>query len=229
MTSSPETRPATLVRGASAERLRTPDLRTSLWTRLGDDEVRGDATTESVLDGLAERTRDAARSQGFSIGWSQGRRAAAEDAERVRAVAAAQLAHAEEQRRLEHAAALAALHEAAARLERATAGATAAVHEQASELALALTEELVGHALRTETTEDVVRRAAGLVRGDGRGTARLRLHPDVAATLSADDLPGVTVVGDPTLPRSGAVAELDDALVRFDADAALGRLREVLR
>lgn len=229
MTSSPETRVATLVRGASAERLRTPDLRTSLWTRLGDDEVRGDATTESVLDVLAERTRDAARSQGFSVGWSQGRRAAAEQAEEERRIVAAEQARAEERRRAEHAEALAALREAAARLDRATATATAAVHEQASELALALTEELVAHTLATETAQDVVRRAAALLPASGRGTARLRLHPDVAATVAAGDLPGVAVVGDPTLPRSGAVAELDDALVRFDADAALDRLREVLR
>lgn len=229
MTSSPDTRAATLYRGAGAERLRTPDLRTSLWTRLGDDEVRGDAATESVLGVLAERTRDAARSQGFSVGWSQGRRAAAEEAERAHRVAETERARADEARRAEHAQALAALHEAAARLDRATAAATTAVREQASELALALTEELVAHALAAETAQDVIRRAAALMPAQGRGTARLRLHPDVAATVAAGDLPGVTVVGDPTLPRTGAVAELDDALVRFDPEAALDRLREVLR
>ncbi|MDQ2757752.1 MAG: hypothetical protein M3Y71_14525, partial [Actinomycetota bacterium] len=69
MTSSPESR---VVRGAVTTPLLTPDLRGGDWTRRGGDSVRGDASTELLLGELADRTRTAARSQGFSVGWAEG-------------------------------------------------------------------------------------------------------------------------------------------------------------
>ena len=53
-----------------------PDLRTGVWTRLGDSAVLGDPVTEAALDGLAERTHSAARAQGYAVGWAEGRQEA---------------------------------------------------------------------------------------------------------------------------------------------------------
>ena len=47
-----------------------PELRVGNWTRLGGSTVLGDQVTESMLDVLAERTRDAARAQGYATGWA---------------------------------------------------------------------------------------------------------------------------------------------------------------
>ena len=70
MSSSSEAR-STCRPAAPAE---PPDLRTGVWTRLGDDRVLGDAVTEAVLGALAERTRDAAQAQGYAVGWAEGQR-----------------------------------------------------------------------------------------------------------------------------------------------------------
>ncbi|MDQ2756932.1 MAG: FliH/SctL family protein, partial [Actinomycetota bacterium] len=128
----------------------------------------------------------------------------------------------------EHRAALTALRSAATRLDAATAAACAAVEAQASELALALTEELVGHTLLTEGDVDVVRRAVRMLPDGER--ARVRMHPSVATSQAASELSdlGVTVVADPSVARDDSLVELDDRLVSIDLSAALLRLREVL-
>jgi len=208
--------------------LLTPDLRGGDWTRRGGDHVRGDASTELLLGELAERTRAAARSQGFSVGWAEGCRAATTAAAEVERRAATARADADTVRREEHRTALTALRLAAVRLDAATAAACAAVEAQASELALALTEELVGHALLTDGDADVVRRAVQMLPQGER--ARVRLHPSVASSLPAGELTdlGVTVVADSSIARDDALVELDDRLVSVDVGAALQRLREVL-
>lgn len=231
MTSSSEARVATVLPSGSAGTvtpLRTPDLREGAWTRFSTGSVRGDASTESVLDGLAERTRAAARSQGYTVGWSEGRQEALVAATLAAQEAAAQREQAESRREAEHRAALQALRTATADLREATAAACAAVEQQATELAVVLTETLVGHALDVETPADVVRRVLQVL--PPHAVARVRVHPAVVASTAAADLTdlGTVLVADATLAPHDAMVELDDHLHELDLDAAMARVREVL-
>jgi flagellar assembly protein FliH len=219
---------------ASAESLTpiaTPELRTGVWTRFGGSSVLGDAVTEETLSALAESTRNAARSQGYAVGWASGQRAAREQA-RLEAEAAEQARlEAEEEREQEHRAAVAALEAAAAQLHEAVSTMSARVEEQATDLAWELTRELVGHELRSVTGPDVVRRALQLVPTDP--IARLHLHPDQVAELTEADLAelsdhGTAVVGDHHLAWGDALAEVDEHVVDLRVHTALDRVREVL-
>ncbi|HEY9562838.1 MAG TPA: hypothetical protein VIR30_03615, partial [Nocardioides sp.] len=74
MTSSSEAR---VLRGpVDVTVLPAPDLRAGEWTRFGSGNARGDAVTENTLAALADSTRDAARAQGYAVGWAEGRRRA---------------------------------------------------------------------------------------------------------------------------------------------------------
>lgn len=211
--------------------LATPELRTGVWTRFGDGRVLGDAVTEETLSALAESTRSAARSQGYSVGWAAGQRAAREAARLEAAAAQAAREEAESRREAEHQEAVAALRLAAERLHSAVAETTAAVEEQATALAWDLTRELVGHELRSVTGPDVVRRALQLTPADP--IARVHLHPDHVAELTARDLAdladrGATAVADPALAWGDALVETDAHVVDLRVRTALDRVREVL-
>jgi flagellar assembly protein FliH len=238
MSSSSSSRPATAVvrgdRAAALEHARVPDLDAGTWTRLGDRSVRGDAVTERALTGLAASTRDAARAQGYTVGWAEGRRRAAEEARLADAERVAGWERAEEQRAAEHAAAVAALARAARDLQEQASAVARQVEDSALALARELTRALVGHELRVaeDPGVDTVRRALVLL---PEGTpdqlpVTLRLHPDVAAAPVARDVGGhgVRVVGDPTLAVSDAVVETDDSLVDARLTTALERVLAVL-
>jgi len=220
MSSSPELVP-----------LATPELRTGEWTRFGAASVLGDTVTEETLATLAERTRTAARSQGYSVGWAEGQRAAREAARRQAEAVAADHAEAEARRETEHRAAVAALEAAAVRLHDTVATVSAAVEEHASGLAWELTEALVGHELRSATGPDVVRRALQLAPTEP--VARLRMHPDQLADLNPAHLAelaerGVDVVADPALGWADALVEAADHVIDARISTALERVREVL-
>jgi len=204
-----------------------PDLRGGTWTRLGDDTVRGDEVTERVLTSLAAQTRVAARSQGYAVGWAEGRRVA--DTERTARLAELEAAHQarEVRREDEHRAAVAALHAVAASLGDAVAGACAAVEERATEVALDLLTVLLDR--EVEVGADALRRARGLLPADG--LAVCRLAPTDAAHLAAevDGLPaGVRVVVDPALGTGEVVVETDDQVVDARFTTAIDRIRESL-
>lgn len=227
MSSSTEAR---VVRGdsaAAATGLATPELRSGSWTRLGGLNVLGDTVTEQTLTALAESTRTAARSQGYAVGWAQGRREATEAA-RLAAEETEQRQAADDARRdAEHRTALAALESATAELRRTMAAVCERVEEQATTLAFELTRELVGHeiSLGTAAGEHVVRRALALL-PDGP-VARLRLHPEVAATVTEVGT-HVTVVADPELGPGDALVEAEDHVMDLRISTALDRLREAL-
>jgi flagellar assembly protein FliH len=230
MSSSPEAR---VIRGSSASTatdLPTPELRSGHWTRLAGGSVLGDAVTEQTLSGLAESTRAAARAQGYSVGWAQGRREADETARLAAEQNEQRLAAAEARREAEHRAAVEALQQAAARLDETLTTLSQQVEEQASELAYALVRELVGRELTdaADPSSDTVRRVVAVL--PGRTDVRVRLHPDVAGAAAADELAdrGVLVVADPSLGRADAMVEAEGHVVDLRVDSALGRLREVL-
>lgn len=175
--------------------------------------------------GTVETTHDAARAQGYAVGWAQGRRdaeaaARAEADELVRASTAR-----EEQRDAELVAAVAALHEAAAAAHELLADACRRVDEQAGVLVLELTRTLVG-AVEPEPAH-VLDRVLGLL--PGHAIACVRLHPEVAAVAGDLTDRGILVVADPALGRADAVAQADDHVVDLRVDDALARLAEVLR
>jgi len=227
MSSSSEARVVRLGSATSVTGLTTPELRTGAWTRLGGDRVLGDAVTEQTLASLAESTRAAARSQGYAVGWAQGRREATESA-RLAADEAEQRRVTEEARReAEHRTVVAALEAATAELTRALGAVCEHVEEQATSLALDLTRELVGHEITHggAAGQHVVRRALALA--PDRAVARLRLHPDVAATVTGTG-DAVTVVADPALGLGDALVETDEQVVDLRVSTALDRLRGVL-
>src|SRR6478609_3385735 len=94
-----------VLRNGSHGELRTvarPDLRTGVWTRLGDPSVLGDAVTEAALGSLAEATRTAARAQGYAVGWAQGRQEALTKAEAEARAVAEETLLADARREAEH-------------------------------------------------------------------------------------------------------------------------------
>jgi flagellar assembly protein FliH len=206
--------------------LPTPDLRSGVWTRLGGEHARGDVVTERTLATLAESTREAARGEGYAVGWAQGMREAATAADRARAAEAAAARQAEEDRRREHAAAVQALRSAATSLQDMVGTVGRRIEEQATEVAYAVTAAVLGEAAAAQTGVDVLRRVSEALPSER--AAVVRVHPSVAGT--AHDLPAsVSVVADARLSPADALVELDDSVVDLRVDRALARLREALR
>ncbi len=214
-----------------AVRLTTPELRTGRWTRFGGSSILGDEVTEAVLDDIAETARSAARAQGYSVGWAEGRREAAEQARAEEQATLARRAAEDAARAEEHAAALAALREAAERLHQAFGATCDQVEASAVELAWDLTQELVGRELSCADGAEVVRRALALM--PDQAHTRLRLHPDDARVdqtlLEELETHGVILLTDASLPRGDALLEADDHVVDLSISTALSRVREVLR
>ncbi|MFL6107489.1 MAG: FliH/SctL family protein [Marmoricola sp.] len=205
--------------------LPTPELRTGEWTRFGSERVLGDAVTEHALSTLAETTRAAARSQGYSVGWAEGQRRAREEAAADATRAEQEHVAREDARVAEHAAALHALAVASDELRAATARVCAAVEHQASELAWELTRELVGHELSIAAV-DVVRRVLTLLPNEP--VVAVRLHPDdLAGAVELADR-GIALVPDPALRRGDALVEAADHVLDLRLDLALGRVRDAL-
>jgi len=208
-----------------------PDLRTGVWTRLGDSAVLGDTVTEAALDGLAERTHSAARAQGYAVGWAEGRQEALVRMSAVEA-AAEQRHHDEEDRReQEHRAAMAALADAADALRRATRDATTQIADQATELAFELTRTLVGHELSSAEDPGAAVLARVLAALPDDASTVIRVGATTADTHAAVLLQehGVRLVLDPDLGPGDAVVETDTAAIDLCVTSALARLREVLR
>lgn len=206
-----------------------PELRVGRWTRLGGESVLGDAVTESLLGGIAAEARDAARAQGYAVGWAEGRRAAAEaaaaEAEERAVVHAADSVRREE----EHRAAVEALALAAEQVRATLGDLAAAIEEQASDLAWAVTSELVGHAVLTIDGPGVVARVLQVLPAVPVG--RVRLHPSVVSSPAVTTLAerGLEVVADPELGPADALVEAPDGSVTdLRVDEAMARVREVL-
>jgi len=220
-----------VVRGrAGIEPLHPAELRSGEWTRFGPESLLGDEVMEGALSTLVADARTAARSQGYAVGWAEGRREAA--AEATMAARARDREVAEERRRwsTRQEAAVAALVRAADELVRASDEAQARLEAQAVDLARELTEVMLGHELRNspDSAADVVARVLAALPADRPFV--VRLHPDVAASEAAQLLSGsgVRVVSDPGLVPSDAVAEVDDQILDLRLTSALDRVREVL-
>lgn len=212
-------------------RLATPQLKSGSWTRLGDVAVLGDAVTEQTLGALAESTREAARAQGYAVGWAEGRRAAEAEARLEAQAVAEQVRLAEATRAAEHAAALAALREAAALLMDFAAEAREAVAAQTVEIATELTETILGCTLAaTDDTGALAVRRAVAASGNEPLT-RVWLNPADLPSEAVAGLreAGVQMLADATIARGDALAELDDHVLDLRVSTAMDRVRVALR
>jgi len=206
------------------------DLRTGRWTRLGGTGVLGDAVTEAALSDLAERTRDAARAQGYAAGWAEGYRVARANAEEATRAAAATDAEERARWKTDLDLALGALLHAVQRLDRTFQERTAELTARAHELALAIAGAVLDREVHlSETTgADALRRALSPL--DRDSTVTVRMHPDDIALLDPTALRNgsVHLVHDVTLQRGDAVATTEDTIVDATIATALDRVREVL-
>lgn len=214
-----------------------PELREGHWTRLGTSEVLGDQPTETLLGKLAESTRSAARAQGYTTGWAEGRREAAAEADLAEAGRRRDAQAREDRRDQEHQAALATLHTAAAALAAAAESVREAVEAQALTLARELTESLVGHELRTAEElgldgADLARRALAALANERTGAASVTLRvgaPGLDASSVAELAQhGVEVSVDAALAPGDALAETDASAIDLRVGTALARVRAVL-
>jgi flagellar assembly protein FliH len=186
----------------------------ALGLDLGADALRR-LDPKRVEEAVAE-----GRATGYAQGWQAGVVAG-------QTAAAAELAGVREQLALVVARAAQSLE---ANLERVDAAWTD-VTTQATSLAYAVVEALLGRelAVAVDPGADAVRRALASV--PGGADLVLRLHPDDAAALATDALPGdreCTVVTDPTLARGDCVAEASATRVDARIASALDRVRAVL-
>ena len=209
--------------------LRPHDLRDGEWTRLAPGSALGDVVSEETLATVAEHARDAARAQGYAVGWAQGRREATEAAAAAAEIEARRHRREEDRREAEHLEAVEALRRAADELRAVIDDVCERLEAQATDVAWALTETLVGHEVRGAQASDVVARVLAL-RPTGQ-LARVRLHPDhlespALKTLVED---GVRCIGDPSLGRLDALVHVEDHVFDLRVDTAMERVREVLQ
>jgi len=216
--------------GSFAPMSHAVDLRSGGWTRLGAAGVLGDAATEATLHGLAERSRQAARAQGYAQGWAEGRRTALANAE-AEAAADARARHDELLgQRAAQTAAVHALESALTRMQDRLAAALEELSAQSVEVALQVAEAVVGREVATaaDPGADALRRAIALV--GPQVAVTVRMHPADRACLDPEVLAGrsVAFADDPTLSRGDAVVETTDNVVDATLGSALARVREVL-
>ena len=192
-------------------------------------EAEINSLARTLLGEIVNQARQDAQAQGYAVGWAQGRREAAAEAAAAAAEAEAALRAAEEQRRHEHAEALAALAQAAAGVRVVLEELTAEIEVQGTELAWALTEQIMTREVAVATGADVVRRVLQVL--PGTHAAVVRMHPDHVDDDTVAKLRehGLQIVADSALGRADAIVEADGAVTDLRVDAAMARVREVLR
>ena len=209
--------------------VRPRELRTGSWTRLGSSTVLGDAVTEQTLAGLVEGAQSAARAQGYSQGWAEGRRAAEDRAAEERAAVLLAQQRLEDARDAEHRAAVAGLVAAAARLDQAVASTCRQVEDQALELAAQLAAAIVGHEVTVADDPglDAVRR--GLALAHGEPLLRVRVRPEDHTPALAALAGSAAVVPDAGLGRGDALLETAEGVIDARVSTAVARVQDLLR
>ena len=178
------------------------------------------------------RLRTFAQEEGYHAGHAAGVAAAADVVAQAEAEAAARLADVQARWERRMASATAALGAAVAALDAAAVPTADDVRDTLVDGVLTLVEELLGRELSASTSAgvDAMRRALTLVPSDA--PAVVRLHPDDLAQVPPHTLaalpPTVTVVGDDTVERAGAIAECGARRVDAQLSTALARVRAVL-
>jgi len=230
MTSSSPEAPAR-ADGRSATVLRGEGAASVPSAPIGGD-LRG-ARRASSLDTPAARAAlaeavEAARSEGYAVGYAQGRRRAAAEAETL--ARAEQAARQEQAEALDRA--LRGLTAAATAFATRTAPAWEEISSTVAGSAYALVETVLGRELDLARNPglDAVVRVLAATPGDDPVTARL--NPADHAGLSALPVPDlgrtVRMVADPAVEPGGCLAECGATRVDARLSTALTRVREVL-
>jgi flagellar assembly protein FliH len=202
--------------------------------RSGEDRrLRSRTRLSEVYAEQLDQLREQARSQGWAVGHAEGVTAAAEVIAAAEAAAEVRLAEAQARWERRLATATAALGSAAAQLEATAAPVVDELRDSVLDAVVTLVGDLLGRELATTDTAglDALRRALTLCPTDV--PVVVRLHPDDLAEVAADELaalpPSVTVLGDVTVERAGALAEAGTTRVDAQLGVALERVRAVLR
>ncbi|GAB4082714.1 hypothetical protein GCM10028783_36630 [Modestobacter muralis] len=226
----------------TAPRVPVPPVRVApVPVPVPDDAARADAASttrvglrlgEVYAEQLA-KLREEARRAGWAAGHAEGLVAAEAVVRAAEQAAEERLAavQARWERRL--ASATAAMGAAVERLDATAVPVVDSLREDVLDMVVLLVGDLLGRevTLADSAGLDAVRRALVLCPTDV--PVRVRLHPDDLAEVPAEALaalPGsVTVVGDETVERAGALAEAGTQRVDAQLSAAFQRVREVLR
>jgi flagellar assembly protein FliH len=186
--------------------------------RLGLDPTYTDPHLEELVRVAADRARHEARAEGYAAGWSQGRQAAGEKAQRERSIAGQKMAKL-----------LAALGDAARAARVAVTPEWAEVADTLAEGALRLAAAALGRELRSfdDSLIQSVKDALQLLAEPGE--AVVHLNPaDAALILDGPEL-NVRVISDPSVPVGSLVSLTPAQRLRHDLPAALSAAEEVLR
>jgi flagellar assembly protein FliH len=202
--------------------------------RSGEDRrLRSRARLSEVYAEQLDQLREQARSQGWAAGHAEGITAAAAVVAAAEAAAEVRLADAQARWERRLATATAALGTAVAQLEATAAPAVDELRDTVLDAVVTLVGDLLGRELATTDTAglDAIRRALTLCPTDV--PVVVRLHPDDLAEVAPDELAklptSVTVLGDITVERAGALAEAGTTRVDAQLGLALERVRAVLR
>lgn len=240
-------REGVLLRGSGAERAipyrdqganpqQHPGERRTTIRRAADlpVAVNGQATFR-LGDVYAEelaRLRSHAHAEGFAAGHAEGMTAAAAVVAEAETAAQERLLDVQARWERRVASATAALGRAAAGFDEATIPVAEEIRETILGTVLTLVEDLLGRELQLAGSPvlDAIRRALTLCPSDS--PALVRIHPDDLAEIAADELAAlpdtVRVVADPSIERTGAVAETGSRRIDAQLQAALERVQAVL-
>ena len=241
-------REGVLLRGSGAERAvpyrnqgaspqEHPGERRTTVRRAADVPVavNGQSATFRLGDVYAEeltRLRSHAHAEGFAAGHAEGMTAAAAVVAEAERAAQERLLDVQARWERRMASATAALGRAAAGFDEATAPVAEEIRETILGTVLTLVEDLLGRELELADSPvlDAIRRALTLCPSDS--PALVRIHPDDLAEIAADELSAlpdtVRVVPDPSIERTGAVAETGSRRIDAQLRAALERVQAVL-
>lgn len=242
-------REGVLLRGSGAERATpyrdpgpiqqqyTGERRTTI-RRAADLPVvtgSGGAATFRLGDVYAEelaRLRAHAHAEGYAAGHAEGSTAAAAVVAEAERAAAERLLDVQARWERRVASAAAALGAAATRLDEAATPVAEEIRETILGTVLTLVEDLLGRELELADSPvlDAIRRALTFCPSDA--PAVVRVHPDDLAEVPAEALAAlpdsVRVVGDASIERTGAVADIGSRRIDAQLQAALARVQAVL-
>jgi len=240
-------REGVLLRGSGAERA-TPyrergpiqpeqvvERRTTIRRAADLPVATGGGTSFRLGDVYAEelaRLRQHAHAEGFAAGHAEGMTAAASVVAEAERAAAERLADVQARWERRVASATAALGAAATRFDEAAIPVADEIRETVIGTVLTLVEDLLGRELELADSPvlDAIRRALTLCPSDA--PAVVRVHPDDLDEIPAEalaELPStVQVVADPTIERTGAVADTGSRRIDAQLRAALERVQAVL-
>ncbi len=240
-------REGVLLRGSSAERAvpyRDPGPIQQQYTGERRTTIRRAADLPVAVSGgssfrlgdvYAEelnRLRSHAHAEGFAAGHAEGMTAAASVVAEAERAATERMLEVQARWERRIASATAALGAASARFDDAATPVADEIRETILGTVLTLVEDLLGRELELADSPvlDAIRRALTLCPADA--PAVVRVHPDDLAEVPAEDLAAlpdtVRVVGDPSIERTGAVAEAGAQRVDAQLRAALERVQGVL-